>query len=68
MARSELIRAGGENHRESFGALVADEEGDQVEAGRVGPVEILDHEHDRTLLAEAAEYSEDQLEQTSLPE
>src|SRR5690242_3780436 len=35
--------------------MIANEEGDQVQACAVGPMDILDHERDRPLLAEATQ-------------
>ena len=63
----ELTRAESDDRGEPFRALIANEEGEQVEACAVGPVDILDHERDRPLLAKAAENPEQKLEQPGLP-
>ena len=52
--------------RTPLAAQVADQEGQQVAGGLVGPVQVLDHQHQRGLLAQAAEQAEQQLEQPGL--
>ena len=62
----ELTRAERDDRGEPFGALIANEEREQVEACAVGPVDILDHERHRPLLAKAAQDPEHKLEQPGL--
>src|SRR5205807_5185698 len=64
----QLTRAERDDRGEPFGALIANEEREQVEACAVSPVDVLDHERHRPLLAEAAEDPEQKLEQTGLPQ
>ena len=47
-------------------AEAADEERDEVERRAVGPVEVLDDEHRRTLGREPAQHPEEQLEEAAL--
>ena len=56
MLGGKLTRPERDDCGEPFGALIANEEREQVKACAVGPVHVLDHERHRLLLAEAAVY------------
>jgi hypothetical protein len=59
----ELVGAVRDDEQYADAAERAYEQGDQVERGRVGPVEVLDDEHERPLGGEAAEDAEHELQQ-----
>ena len=61
-----LVVAVGDHQQDPLPAEVADQEGQQVAGGAVGPVQILDDQHQRGLLAQAPQQPEQQLEQSSL--
>ena len=63
---ARLVAAVGDHQQDPLAAEVADQEGQQVAGGLVGPVQVLDHQHQRGLLAEAPEQAEQQLEQPRL--
>jgi hypothetical protein len=56
----------GDHQQDPLAAQVPDEEREQVAGGLVGPVQILDHQHQRGLLAQAPKEAEQQLEQPGL--
>ena len=59
----DLVGAVGEHQQHPRALQRADEEGDEVEGGAVGPVQVLDDQHERPLRAEPAEHAEHQFEQ-----
>jgi hypothetical protein len=61
-----LVVAVGHHQQHPLPAQVADQEGQQVAGGAVGPVQVLDHQHQRGLLAQAPQQPEQQLEQAGL--
>ena len=62
MAAVQLIRAVGQQQHHT-GAQVADQEAQQVTRGLVGPVQVLDHQQQRSVLSEPVQNPEQQLEQ-----
>nr|BFE85886.1 hypothetical protein GCM10020093_084870 [Planobispora longispora] len=63
MLAVQVVGAVGEDHQDRRGAQVAAEEGDQVAAGAVGPVDVLDDQQDGTVLGQALQEVEDLLEE-----
>ena len=64
MGPVQLVRAVGHHHEHAFqGPLIADQEGEQVPAGPVGPVRILDGQDHRGALGEVLQQQEHLLEQ-----
>ncbi len=66
MASVELVRAVGEQQHHGGVPKVAHEEAQQVARRSVGPVQILDDQHDRTRRRQAVQDAEQQLEQPAL--
>ena len=62
MTRVQLVRAAGQHQRHAR-AEVADQEGEQIAGGLVGPVQILDHQQHRGAFGDAVQHPEQQLEQ-----
>jgi hypothetical protein len=48
---ARLVVAVGDHQHDLLPAEVSDQESEQVAGGAVGPVQILDHQHQRSLLA-----------------
>jgi hypothetical protein len=63
---ARLIIAEGDHQQHPLPAQVPDQERQQVAGGTVGPVQILHHQHQRSLLAQAPQQPEQQLEQAGL--
>ena len=66
VAAVQLVGAVGSDQQEAAVAQVADQEGEQVAGGPVGPVQVLDHQHGPALGAQALQHPEQQLEQPPL--
>ena len=66
MVKVEVVGPDGRHDRESLGAQVAGQEGEQVAGRRVGPVEVLDDEDDGGRGAEPPEQAEEPLEDPAL--
>ena len=66
MAAVELVRAVREQEHHRDIAQVPDEEPEQVPGRAVGPMQVLDDEHDRRPRRQALEDAEEQLEQAAL--
>ena len=66
VAAMELVGAVGEQEHHRDVAQVPDEEPEQVAGRAVGPVQVLDDEHDRRPRGQALEDPEEQLEQAAL--
>jgi hypothetical protein len=66
VAPVELVRAVAHDEEDGAVADVPDEEAEEVASGPVGPVEVLHDEGDRRTLGEAAQHTEDELEQAPL--
>jgi hypothetical protein len=63
---ARLVVAVGDHHQEPLAAQVPAQEREQVAGGPVGPVQVLQNQDQRGLLAQASQQSEQQLEQPSL--
>ena len=63
----DVLAAVGADRAHGQRAGVAGDEGDQVERRAVGPVQVLEDQHDRTRRHEPLDDREEQLEQTGLP-
>jgi hypothetical protein len=63
---ARLVVAVGDHQQHPLPAQVPDQERQQLAGGAVGPVQILDHQHQRSLLAQAPQQPQEQLEQASL--
>ena len=66
MAAMQFVAAEGRDHEQSLVARIARQEGEQVAGRTVGPVQVLDDEHDRGRLAEPAEQPQRALEDAGL--
>lgn len=65
MTPVELIGAVGDQQQDADAAQRPDQERDQLTGGLVGPVQILEHQHDRLAVAEPAQQAENQFKQLS---
>ena len=63
---ARLVVAVGDHQQDPLSAQVANQERQQVAGGAVGPVQVLDHQHQRGLLTQPAQQAEQQLEQPCL--
>jgi hypothetical protein len=61
-----LVVAVGDHQQHPLPPQIPDQERQQVPGGAVGPVQILDHQHQRPLLAQPPEQAKQQLEQPGL--
>ena len=68
VATMKLVAAVGADEQQPRVVRVANQEGEKVPGGAIGPVQVLDREHDRPGLAEAGEQREQDLEQARLCE
>ena len=66
VAAVQLVAAVGHHQQQPAAAQVADEEGEQVAGGAVGPVQVLHHQDGRALGAQALQQPQQQLEQPPL--
>ena len=66
MAAVQLVRAVGDDERERLVARAAHEEGEEVARRLVGPVQVLEHEHDGLDAAQALDQREQRLEHARL--
>ena len=66
MAPVQLVGAVGDHERQRLRARVAHEEGEEVARGLVGPVQVLEHEHDGPDAAEPLDQGEQGLEHARL--
>ena len=66
VAAMQLVEAVGQDHEDPLAAERAGEERDEGPGRGIGPVEILEHEDDRRLAAEAVEEGEHGLEEPAL--
>jgi hypothetical protein len=66
LAVRDLVRACRDNDQDRVIAQAADEEREKVACRTVGPVQVLDDQHDRALAAEPLEYAKNELEQAGL--
>ncbi len=66
VAAVQLVAAVGHHQQQPAPAQVADEEGEQVAGGAVGPVQVLHDQDGRALGAEALQQPQQQLEQPPL--
>jgi hypothetical protein len=64
MAAVQLVGAEADDHEHAVRVERAHEQGHEVERRAIGPVEVLDHEHERALGGEPLDHADDQLEQT----
>jgi hypothetical protein len=70
-ARSQPLLAGlvvaeGDHQQDALPPKVPDQERQKVAGGAVGPMQILDHQHQRSPLAQAPQQPQQQLEQAGL--
>ncbi len=63
----QLVGAVGADQQQALVAQAADERGEELELGPVGPVEVLDDQQHRTPFSQPTEDAEDRLEETGLP-
>ena len=68
VAPVELVGPVGRDQHEPLAARGAQQEGEEVARRAVGPVQVLDDEHERRLLGQPAEQGEQRLEQAGLGE
>ncbi len=68
VATMKLVAAVGADEQQPRVVRVANQEGEEVPGRSIGPVQVLDREHDRSGLAEAGEQREQDLEQARLCE
>jgi hypothetical protein len=66
MAAVQLVGAVGGEEQDALLARVAHEEGQEVARGAVGPVDVLEDEHERLRLGQAPQQREQQLEDAPL--
>ncbi len=66
MAAVEVVGAVGDDDRDRVGERTREEEGEEVARRAVGPVDVLEHHHDRALVREPPEQAEDDLEEPRL--
>ena len=66
VAAVQLVGAVGEDDEDGLAAEAAGEEGEERARRAVGPVDVLEREDDRTVLAEALEQREERLEEPAL--
>jgi hypothetical protein len=66
VAAVQLVAAVGHHQQQAAVAQVADQEGEQVAGGPVGPVQVLDDQEGRAFGAEAFQQPQQQLEQPPL--
>ena len=66
MPAIKLVRPVGRDQLYALSAQIAGQEREQVAGRAIGPVHVLEHEHERISAREAAQEAEDQLEQPSL--
>jgi hypothetical protein len=62
----ELVRSDRQRQADSLGAHGPDQVRDRIPGGRVGPVQVLDHEQQRLQVAQAVDHAQDGLEQPRL--
>jgi hypothetical protein len=65
MAAVQLVGAVGQ-HQQQPGLEVADQEGEQVQGGAVGPVQVLHHQHGRGPAGQPLQQGQERLEQPGL--
>ena len=68
MAAVQLVGAVGGDEQHALVARVAHEEGQEVARGAVGPVDVLEDEHERLRLGQAPQQGEQELEDAPLRE
>ena len=66
MSPVQLVGPIGRDHEQAGAARVAGEEADEVAARRIGPVDVLEDEDERTLVRETTEELEHDLEEAGL--
>ena len=66
VAAVQLVGAVGDDEAQRLGVGAAHEEGEEVARRGVGPVGVLEHEHDRPALAEPVDERQQRLEQARL--
>ena len=57
----QLVRADGEHHQQPL-RPAGDEEADEVQRRPVGPLHVLEHDHQRTLVRQPVDHAQDELQ------